>query len=959
MSCNSPMQTAPLPLDAWMPLARQYARTLLGGKEECALLDVRQVFRIFPPERASGEAAFRLAEALPRIPDQANRTAMLRDQIPFLRTWGTAMFAERVAAFAIHSMSGRFVFAPDISAALVRAARDGGYYSFDMLGEAARTSADAKRNFAHYIEAIVAIARAHDAQERYGISVKLSSIHERYDAAGFAGARPLLIKRLRELCRGAAAAGIGLTLDAEESWRLPMHLELFEALATDTDFSEWPGLGIAVQAYLTGVNETIERLIALRTQRAAPICIRLVKGAYWDAEVKRAQELGLTAYPVHTDKRVTDLAYVTSARRLLEAGSAIWPQFASHNPITIASLLALAGDRPLETQRLHGMGGLLGRRLSRITATAAVRVYAPVGPRSDLLAYLIRRLLENGASTSYVRQAAQIRDRETLLANGFRFLQVPRIEGLILPTELQMPERRVAKGVDVAEPTVLARLAKAVASRCGPWIAVPLLSGRRITGVRQEVFSPADPERIIGHSVSATRESVREAAALAQAAHATWAETPVVERTAVLDRLADRLEQNMTELVTLCVLEAGKTIGDSVADVREAVDFCRYYAHQARVSFGEPTTLRSPSGETNELSLHGRGVFACISPWNFPVAIFTGQITAALVAGNTVLAKPAEQTPLCAFRVAQLLLDSGIPPDVFHLLTGDGAIGGAIVEQSGIAGVAFTGASATARAIQNRLAARDGPLVPLIAETGGLNAMIVDSTALPEQVVDAVVASAFQSAGQRCSSLRMLYLQEEIAPRVIELLQGAIAALRVGDPADATTDVGPVIDAAACRTLRAYVDELRGHARLLAEGGPLPVHGHYIAPIAFEVNSIRELPGERFGPILHVARFELKDLDRVIDEINATGYGLTMGVHSRMDSRVAHIRRRARVGNLYVNRNIIGAVVGVQPFGGEGLSGTGPKAGGPRYLARFATERTVTVNTAAIGGDLRLLTRNA
>ncbi|MEK6245683.1 MAG: bifunctional proline dehydrogenase/L-glutamate gamma-semialdehyde dehydrogenase PutA, partial [Pseudomonadota bacterium] len=671
--------------------------------------------------------------------------------------------------------------------------------------------------------------------------------------------------------------------------------------------------------------------------------------------------LGLDEYPVFTDKRMTDLAYVAGARLLLGQAEAVFPQFATHNPFTLGCILALSENDAFECQRLHGMGTSLQAALARLRPSLAMRVYAPVGPRRELLAYLVRRLLENGASTSYVRQAARCGDPESLLTAGFEFLSMrERAAVLALPKELQMPERRTAQGYDLADPATLASLTKAVAQQRGPWRAAPLVGGSRFPGTSRRVFSPARPDLEIGEVLDATPQTAGAAIARAYAARTAWAATGVAARAATLDRLADRLEIDLTNLVALCVWEAGKTMADAVAEVREAVDFCRYYAQQARENFGRPLMLRSPDGESNVLTLHGRGVFACISPWNFPVAIFTGQVAAALVAGNTVVAKPAEQTPLTACRIAELVLEAGVPPEVFHLLPGDGAsVGRAIVEDARVAGVAFTGSNETARAIHLALAMREGPIAALIAETGGLNAMIVDSTALPEQVVDAVVASAFRSAGQRCSSLRMLYLQHEIAPQFLELLRGAIATLRIGDPSDPATDIGPVIDDAARGQLSAYVDALRHKAKLIGEAGPVPPAGHYIAPVAFEVSSIRDLPGERFGPVLHVARFAVDELDRVIEDINATGYGLTMGVHTRLDSRAEHIRQRAAVGNLYVNRNMIGAVVGVQPFGGAGLSGTGPKAGGPHYLGRFATERVYSVNTAAAGGDLRLMTRAA
>ena len=519
-----------------------------------------------------------------------------------------------------------------------------------------------------------------------------------------------------------------------------------------------------------------------------------------------------------------------------------------------------------------------------------------------------------------------------------------------------MPERRTARGYDLGDPAALAAISKSVAAEPRDWRAAPLIGGTPAQGPATPGRAPARRDVVIGRVIEATLDDARAAIGIAHRARAAWDATDVERRAAILDRLAALMEADVTRLMALCVWEAGKTLPDALADVREAVDFCRYYAQQARTLFARPLELRGPTGEHNALTLHGRGVFACISPWNFPVAIFTGQIAAALAAGNTVVAKPAEQTPLTAYRVVELALAAGVPPEVLQLLPGAGeSVGRAIVEDARVAGVVFTGSNETARAIQRSLTGRPGPIVPLIAETGGLNAMIVDSTALVEQVVDAVVSSAFRSAGQRCSSLRVLYLQDEIAPAVLEMLRGAIGVLRLGDPSDPATDVGPVIDAAACKALTSYIDELRGRAKLVAEVSPVPRQGSFVAPVVFEIGSMRDVPGERFGPILHVVRFPIEGLDRVIDDINSTGFGLTMGVHTRLESRAQHIRARAAVGNLYVNRNMIGATVGVQPFGGEGLSGTGPKAGGPYYLPRFATERVYTVNTAAAGGDLQLI----
>ena len=859
--------------------------------------------------------------------------------------------------FAARLVARQFVYAETLERALLRARRKVRHrFSFDMLGEGARTAEDAERNFRRYRQAVSAAAAW---PSRFGVSIKLSSIDARYDAAGFPRARPRLLERLKTLCGEAAETGVDVTIDAEEVERLPLQLDVVQQLAGA--FPAWTGLGLAVQAYRPGVVETLGELVELARRRGAPLNVRLVKGAYWDAEVKRAQELAVGSYPVFTDKRATDRAYLAAAALLLERSGLVYPQFATHNPVSAACVLALAESRPglFEFQRLHGMGESLDAALASEAPAVAMRVYAPVGGRRDLLAYLVRRLLENGASTSYVRQAAATADAGALLEQGFEFLFKQDEKRLPVPTEILMPERRIAKGFDLGDPNELAAMASAVDAKRRSWRAMPLLAAKALEASGRPVASPARPDVTVGEVADATAEQVSSAIAAAFEARHSWASVPVEERAAVLERLANLLEQNLHELMALCVWEAGKTLPDALADVREAIDYCRYYAAQAREKFGKPICLQGYAGESNALTLHGRGVFACISPWNFPVAIFTGQVAAALVAGNSVVAKPAEQAPLAAYRVAELLLQAGIPPQAFHLLPGDGRIGQRIVEDPRLAGVVFTGGTATARAIQAALAAKDGPIVPLIAETGGLNAMLVDSTALPEQVCDAVLSSAFRSAGQRCSSLRMLYLQHEIAPAVLGMLRGAIAALAVGDPADPSTDVGPVIDADAQRTLSAYVEDLSRTRQLIAQAGPLPPSGHYVAPVAFEVQSIRDLPGERFGPVLHVARFALEELDRVVDDINAMGYGLTMGVHTRIDSRAEHIRRRAAVGNLYVNRNIIGAMVGVQPFGGEGLSGTGPKAGGPHYLARFATERVYTVITAAAGGDLRLLTRAA
>src|SRR6267143_1672120 len=905
---------------SWRAQAEALARTLVEGTRASGapLFDVQRAFAIFPPGSPAGESLFRLAEALPRIPDRPSRAAMLADRVPALRGWKAAA-ALPFAGLATNAIARQFVYAETIATALRRAERDAcaqpaTRFSFDMLGEGARTDADADRNFRRTMDAIEAMGRAVGARaaiwrERLEVSVKLSSIYPRYDAASYAQVRGELLDRLKQISGRSAAAGSRLTIDAEGAETLSLQLDLFEALAADPALDRWGGLGLAVQAYQLRALGTVDALLEIAGRRrkrgGMPISVRLVKGAYWDAEVIRAQELGLARSPVFTDKRLTDLSYLACSRRLSSGLDRFYPQFATHNPDTLACVLVLADQRGgasaaaarFECQRLHGMGRALYRTLAAMHPDLPVRTYAPVGEKRELLAYLVRRLLENSASTSYVRQAARAKRSGDLLRTGFEFLDAglcPR--DLPSPTELHMPQRRIAKGYDLGDSATLAAWAKSVNEARRTWTAGPLVSGRRGPGPARPAVSPARPDVTIGEVSDATPDMARS-----------------------------------------------------------AIDA----AHAAREQLGRPMALPGPAGESNVLTLHGRGVFACISPWNFPVAIFTGQVAAALVAGNTVVAKPAEQTALTAYRIAELILKAGIPPGAFHLLPGNGGIGRALVADPRIAGIAFTGSTDTARAIQRALADREGPIVPLIAETGGLNAMIVDSSALPEQVVDAVVASAFRSAGQRCSSLRVLYLQQEIAPPVLEMLRGAMAALRIGDPADPATDVGPVIDGQARKKLVQYISDLRSRAKLIAESGPVPLTGTYVAPVAFEIGSIREVPGDRFGPILHIARFALEDLARVVDDINATGYGLTMGVHTRVDSRAERIRARSAVGNLYVNRNMIGAVVGVQPFGGEGLSGTGPKAGGPNYLVRFTTERVFTVNTAAAGGDLGLLTGTA
>ncbi|MDD5329997.1 MAG: bifunctional proline dehydrogenase/L-glutamate gamma-semialdehyde dehydrogenase PutA [Sulfuricella sp.] len=832
-------------------------------------------------------------------------------------------------------------------------------FSFDMLGEAALTAADAEEHFAAYAYAIRAIAMA--AGGGPGISVKLSALHPRFEHAQRERVLAELVPRLTELAQLAAAANIGLTVDAEEADRLEITLDVFEAACRRIQPTAWNGLGLAVQAYQKRAPAVLDWLGALAEELGGPLPVRLVKGAYWDSEIKRAQAQGLAGYPVYTRKSATDVSYLACARRLLARPDLFYPMFATHNAHAVAYVLAVAGDgADFEFQRLHGMGATL---YAEIDKSRPCRVYAPVGGHRELLPYLVRRLLENGANTSFINRladpavplAAVVADpAATLAAHAAK--PNPRIP---LPAALYGEARRNSAGLSLADPAALTALADAMERAWAQdWRAAPVVGGKILAGVERRVADPSDRRRTAGSVIEADEAALERALALAAAAAPGWDATPAETRAACLDRAADLFEARRAELMALCVREGGKCIPDALAEVREAVDYCRYYAHLARRDFAAPLLLPGPAGECNTLALHGRGVFACISPWNFPLAIFTGQVAAALAAGNAAIAKPASQTPLVAAKAVRLLLEAGIPPDILHFLPGaGGTLGMKLIADARIAGVAFTGSTETAHRIQLALAARPGAIVPFIAETGGQNALIADSSALPEQVVGDAIQSAFNSAGQRCSALRVLFVQEEIAPRVLDMLSGAMAELRVGDPARLATDVGPVIDDNALAMLERHVEFLETHGRpigrapLSAETG----HGSFFAPCAYEIPDLGLLEHEVFGPILHVVRFGADELDRVAAAINRTGYGLTCGIHSRIGETVDFLQNRLYVGNLYVNRNMIGAVVGVQPFGGEGLSGTGPKAGGPFYLHRFALERAVAVNTAAVGGNASLL----
>ncbi len=871
---------------------------------------------------------------------------------------------------AMRIMGFQYVMGRDIDEALDRSEKKGNRayrYSFDMLGEAAMTAADAQRYFEAYANGIRAIGRRRRGDDIFSapsISVKLSALHPRYEYSQRDRVLAELGPQLLELALLAREHGVALTVDAEEADRLMLQVDLFETVLRDPGLKGWDGFGLAIQAYLKMAGSLIDYLADLAAATGHRVPVRLVKGAYWDAEIKHAQMEGYSGYPVFTRKASTDVSFIACARRVLARRQAFYPQFATHNAHTVALIAALAGDRlDYEFQRLHGMGqDLYGEVMERPGFNHACRVYAPVGSHEDLLPYLVRRLLENGSNTSFVNRIVNERLPPEQVAEDpverLRSVDPVPHPAIPLPPELYGEQRRNSPGVNLASELELQALrARMQAFGAQRWRAAPLLaedvSG---TGAWSPVREPASLRRAVGEVRDAQAAEVQQAIAAAAAAQPEWDRMPVVQRAALLDKAAALFEERLPEFMVLCAREAGKTVHDAIAEVREAIDFLRYYAAEARRMFAAPRVLPGPTGERNELSLHGRGVFACISPWNFPLAIFTGQVSAALVAGNSVLAKPAEQTPLIAHLAVQLLHEAGVPRAVLQFLPGAGSVGAWLTQDPRIAGVAFTGSTETARLINRALAARDAPLATLVAETGGQNAMLVDSSALPEQVVADVIGSAFLSAGQRCSALRVLFLQHDIADKMIALLAGAMQEIRVGDPTQLSTDVGPVIDAQALQVLQAHARRMEREGRLIART-PLadPGDGHFFAPCAFEIDSLERLQREVFGPVLHVLRFRSRALDPVIEAVNATGYGLTLGIHSRIDRMQRYVAARARVGNCYVNRTMTGAVVGVQPFGGEGLSGTGPKAGGPHYLLRFATERTLTINTAAVGGNASLL----
>ncbi|HEY4266051.1 MAG TPA: bifunctional proline dehydrogenase/L-glutamate gamma-semialdehyde dehydrogenase PutA [Micropepsaceae bacterium] len=1000
-------------------LARNLVSQLRGGRLRHSGVDA--FTREYALSSEEGVMLMCLAEALLRVPDAETQDRLIRDKIAghswdrhlghseslFVNasTWAL-MFSgrlvetgdasrwdfeaiwHRIAArlgepvirqavlSAVRFLGRHFVLGRNMEEALKEArpyAERGHRFSFDMLGEAAVTRAGAGRYLEKYREAVRAIARAWPQRsvasiERPGISIKLTALHPRFEYAKRHEVMLELLPPLTRLCAEAREANLPVTIDAEESERLDLTLDIFEALGDEESLRNWDGLGLAVQAYQKRALPVIAWLIDLARHRRRIIPVRLVKGAYWDSEIKRGQELGISDYPVFTRKIGTDTSYLACARALLSAPNNIFPQFATHNAHTLAAVQAFAGSsRKFEFQRLHGMGETLYEiyeEIMRPAHASATRIYAPVGNHEDLLAYLVRRLLENGANTSFVNRLANDKaPLEDMIADPVERLiaTAPKRNPRIAKPADIYPGRMNSHGFVLSDPAESSRIISGMrrAIDMGPHTANPILDGVEHIRSAKPVRDPADRGREIGLVSEAADEDVRTALESAATAQDSWDRQGGAFRAAILERAAGLFEDRRALLMALIVREAGRTVANALSEWREAVDFLRYYAKEARRHFEGALPLPGVTGEDNRLALRGRGVFACIAPWNFPLSIFTGQIAGALASGNSVLAKPAEQSPLIGAAAVRLLHEAGVPGEVLHFLPGDGArIAKTMLADPRLAGVAFTGSTETAIAINRALAARDGPIAALIAETGGLNAMIVDSTALPEQVARDVLISAFDSAGQRCSSLRVLFLQEDVADRMLEQILGAMEMLRLGDPFDLATDIGPVIDEEAQAALAAHADRMTKDATLLKKltVDPALSRGVFFAPHVFAIESMNALKREVFGPILHVVRFSGDRLDGVCDAINASLYGLTLGIHSRIDKTAEFVRQRTRVGNIYVNRNQIGAAVGAQPFGGERLSGTGPKAGGPHYLPRFAVERTLTINSAAAGGNASLLT---
>jgi RHH-type proline utilization regulon transcriptional repressor/proline dehydrogenase/delta 1-pyrroline-5-carboxylate dehydrogenase len=962
---------------------------------------------------SEGLALMSMAEALLRIPDPKTASALIRDKVAGtnwlksasatdkdwmtkaaglgLKLTGSTMNSlfSKLGEPVIRQAMGRamkilgkqFVIGENLSAAMKVAHKfdDQNFrFSYDMLGEGARTASDATRYFEGYKTALQALAdgEQEDTQSdapanRSGISIKLSALHPRYELAQSDRCITPLTNKLIELCEIAAKANIGLTIDAEEVARLDPSLKIIENICLQPQFSTWRGFGLAVQAYQKSAAAILDHVISLARTYDRHLQVRLVKGAYWDTEIKHAQVEGYANYPVFTRKSNTDLSYLRCAQKLLKNRDVLYPMFGTHNAHTVAAILEMAklyehdDKKSFEFQKLFGMGDALYNLVAN-DEDITVCVYAPVGPYEDLLPYLVRRMLENGANSSFVNQIydktfepADIADDPVVKSARRTVKHHPNIS---LPKDIYGVRRLNSKGFDFDDPDAVKVLLKSISGQYiqKSYKAAPILNGKKQKGVTvTEVTNPVNQKDVVGKVTSTALSSVDDIISAAQTGQKIWSSTAPQVRAKTLEKIANKLEENETELMALCVREGGRTLKDAHAEIREAVDFCRYYAMRGMIDFNPVgRTLVSPTGESNIFRFKSRGIFVCISPWNFPIAIFTGQIVAALMAGNAVIAKPAEQTNLIGCLITRLMHEAGVPPEVLSFAPGDGQVGAALVERDEIAGVAFTGSTEVAKIINQSLAAKEGAIPKLIAETGGQNAMIVDSSALTEQVVDDVMLSAFGSAGQRCSACRILYLQDEIADKTILMLQGALAELRVGDPSDLSSDIGPLIDEEALMIVQKHKSALSGFGHKLAEApldNQLKAAGNFFAPAIFEIDSLNALEREIFGPILHVIRYKASDIDAVIDEINDTGYGLTFGIHSRIDSFIDDVSSRIHAGNVYVNRGTIGAVVGVQPFGGRGLSGTGPKAGGPYYLHGFATEQVISTDTTAAGGNASLV----
>jgi len=998
-------------------LARKLVVAVRAGRRKFGLVDA--FMNEYQLSSEEGVVLMCLAEALLRIPDAETADRLIADKIGVgdwgehvgqssslfvnASTWGL-MLTGRVVELedeagndvfgyvkklvhrsgepiirqamrhAMRIMGRQFVLGRTIAEALDVAAQSeakGYSHSYDMLGEAAKTRGDAEKYFDSYRSALAVLSQSGGESGRSifrkpSLSVKLSALHPRYEAAKEVRLIAELLPKLVELCLMARDGNIGLTIDAEEADRLDISLELFARLAAMPELGNWDGLGLAVQAYGRRALSVLGWLKQLGDVTGRRFPVRLVKGAYWDSEIKWAQEAGLDSYPVFTRKSATDASFFACARFMIANRDRFYCQFATHNAQSVAAIMVMMGDyREFEFQRLHGMGeALYNEVVGEDRLGVACRIYAPVGSHEDLLAYLVRRLLENGANTSFVNRLA---DDDAPISEIIRN-PVKRVTSLTshphpkipAPVNLLQPVRQNAKGMALWDKSIrlplMAEIEKALLQSIS---AHPLVAGVKPAGRPRAIVSPQDNRIEIGCVVEADEEMVAHAVETGADAQWSWDTFGGEARAKILERAADLFEDNTVALMSLLIGEAGKTLENALGDIREAVDFLRYYAHLANRDFNGPQELAGPTGELNQIRLAGRGVFACISPWNFPLAIFTGQVSAALAAGNAVVAKPAEQTPLVAFEAVKLLHRAGVPETVLSFLPGRGdVVGAALINHPLVSGVAFTGSNQTARAIQIALAKRDGAILPLIAETGGINAMIIDSSALPEQVVSDVVRSAFDSAGQRCSAARVMFVQDDVADRTFTMLKGAMEELSIGDPSDYATDVGPVIDADAKSRLDEHKRWMNSTAKCLIDL-PLPPeteHGTYVSPAAFEIDELSNLKQEVFGPVLHLIRYKANRLDKVCEAINNSGFGLTLGLHTRVNSTVDYIQNRVKVGNLYVNRDQIGAVVGVQPFGGEGLSGTGPKAGGPHYLHRFAVERVCSTNITASGGNAHLMT---